>query len=137
MMNIEKAVHEFMDSNMVILTGSGSISVGIYENDIPDNREATGVRLSVFNRVPDEDVPELEYCSIQFIVFAPDEGAMYTFCQNVDTLFKQLLKINLNDEVEALYMDRLTGPSPWIGAFDTNSYAVMTFRLDARERTSG
>ncbi len=133
---MEKAIQDFMIANMIILTGSGDKSVGIYVDDIPDDRENTGVVLSTILRTPDEDVPELEYSTIQFLVYSPDKNSQKRLSANVDTLFKQLLKVNLNEEVEALYSDRLTGPSPWIGAFDSNSYAVMTFRFDFRERVN-
>ncbi len=138
MMNIKKAIQDFLKANMDILVGAGNKSIGIYKEEFPTDRTATGIVAQQVARVPMKDIRKLEDVSFDFIVFAPKESTADLLCNNLDVLLDQLINIDFNDEVNCMFGERISGSENWIGAMKiTTHYLKVNYEFRVREKNNG
>lgn len=109
-LDVEKAVIDYLTSNMSSIVGTGNESVEIYRYYFPDDADPEAI--TVHDELPsaDSDVPEINLDGIRIIVRSARPDTAFKMIQNIDLLLDKMVRIVFNSEVECCLCSRNSGP---------------------------
>jgi len=133
-LDAEKAVIDYLTTNMATLVGNGNYTVPLYRQSFPDDGAAYA--LSVFAELPGvhESVPQLMPIGVRILVRSIDLEAAFTLTQNLDTILDKLVVHNFNSEVECCLSNRNSGPDRIYGANNALYYYQVMYSMILRAR---
>jgi hypothetical protein len=114
-LDVEKAVIDYLVTNMNMIIGSGNSSVIIYRYTFPDNASAEAI--TVYAELPGnhKSVPELEPVGIRITTRSTVAKTAFKLFQNIDTLLDKMVRKNFNDDIECCLCERNSGASRFTG----------------------
>ena len=129
----EKAVMDYFNDNMELLTGSGNQKIGVYRRRFPDNASASGI--SVFAEIPARhDCFDLFPVAIRITARHQNAGGAFEIIKNVDNVLDDRHHLNLNDDVELCNCNRNAGPERFDGEEDNLKYYTCLYETIMRTR---
>ena len=102
----EKAVMDYLETNIAKIVGTGNDTISIYRYKFPD--DAGNEAICVYAELPgnDRDVPELMPVGIRITVRTTMPEDSFTLIQNIDKVIDKLSNINLSDTINCCLSNR-------------------------------
>lgn len=132
--DIEKAVKDYLEENMVFVVGNGNGSIGVYRRVFPDDGNVEAISISAPVRESHVSVYEFEYVGLRILTRTNKEEKTFILTQNLDDLFDRFVGKNLNSDVKLCLCKRNSGPTFFRGEGDNFYYGTILYNLTIRYR---
>jgi len=132
-LDIEKAVKEYLEDNMITVVGHGNATIEIHRRRFPDDSQAEGVVVYAELREGNGDTNgDVESVAIRVHIRTHNEESSFTLFQNVDKLLDNMVEKNLDDDTQLCLCHRNSGPNPYMGPGDGMHYETALYEATVR-----